>query len=242
MKKIIIGNWKMNLGLKASLVLARAIKNLKSKNEIGVCPSDLALAGVGQLLKGSQIKLGAQDCFWETAGAYTGQTSAKSLKEVGCAYVILGHSEQRALGESCRRVNLKIKAALAVGLTPIVCVGEDWAKHKAGKSRAFVSGQIKRALVGVKLKERQIIIAYEPIWAIGTGKAMKAEEAQAMHKFIKAEVKKYLGIKARLAILYGGSVSGLNARTYLVKADIDGLLVGGASLKAQEFKKIANIK
>lgn len=243
MKKLIVANWKNNLSLKDSLALAKNYAKVfkgKSANVVA-CPSALALGSVKKIL-GASVKLGAQDVGWQERGAHTGDIDVKTLVEAGCVYVILGHSEQRALGESCRRVNLKIKAALAVGLTPIVCVGEDWAKHKAGKSRAFVQGQIKRALVGIKSGEHQIIIAYEPIWAIGTGKAMLAEEAQAMHKFIKTEAKKALDPKTRLAVLYGGSVDGLNAKTYLAKPDIDGLLVGGASLKAQEFKKIANIK
>ncbi len=240
MKKLIIGNWKMNLGLKGSLALARALKGLKSKNEVGVCPSDFALAGVKAVLGKSQIKLGAQNCFWEASGAYTGQTSAASLKELGCAYVILGHSELRALGESCRRVNLKAKAALARGLTPVICVGEDWTKYKAGKSRAFVSGQIKRALAGLKLGGKQLVIAYEPLWAIGSGRPLQAEAADATQAFIKSEARKALKQpRAAVAVLYGGSVNAANAKNFLRQGNIDGLLIGGASLKAQEFKKIA---
>ncbi len=233
----------MNLGLKASLVLAKAVKGIKTNNEVGVCPSAFALAGVKQILSGSQVKLGAQNCFWEIAGAFTGEISAKSLKEIGCAFVILGHSEQRALGETCQRVNLKTKAVLAAGLTPVVCVGEDWAKYKSGKSRAFVQGQIKRALTGIKLNGKKLVIAYEPIWAIGSGKAMRAGEANQMQALIKAEAKKVLGQpKAEVLVLYGGSVEAKNAADFLRQDNIDGLLIGGASLKAQEFKKIANIK
>jgi len=233
----------MNLGLRASLTLARALKNLKSDNEVGVCPSDFALVGVGQILKGGRIKLGAQNVFWQDNGAYTGETSARSLKEIGCAYVILGHSEQRALGESCRRVNLKIKAVLAAGLTPVVCIGEDWVRYKSGKSRAFVSGQIKRALVGVKLNNKKLVIAYEPIWAIGSGKLMHSGEAGQMQVFVKQTAHQALkDLRAAIAVLYGGSVDAKNAKDYLRQAGTDGLLVGSASLRAEEFKKIAKIK
>lgn len=233
----------MNLGLKASLALAKAVKGIKSTNEIGVCPSDFALAGVKQILKDGQIKLGAQNCFWETAGAFTGETSAKSLKEIGCVYVILGHSEQRALGETCQKVNLKIRAVLAAGLIPVVCVGEDLAKYKAGKGRAFVAGQVKRALTGINLGKKKLVIAYEPIWAIGSGKAMQAREADSIQLFIKEEARKVLKqAKADLTVLYGGSVDAKNAKNFLSQNNIGGLLIGGTSLKAGDFKKIALYK
>lgn len=243
MKKLIIGNWKNNLGLKESFVLAKNYaKVLKgNKGTVVACPNAVALSGVKKIL-GASIKLGAQDVNWQERGAHTGEIDVKTLVEVGCSYVIIGHSERRAQGESCQQVNLKLQAILKQSkLIPIVCLGENWSQYQAKKSKAFVAGQIKRALVGVDCKERQIIIAYEPIWAIGTGKAMQASEAQAMHEFIKAEAKKALGAKARLSVLYGGSVSGLNAKAYLVMPDIDGLLVGGASLKIQDFKKIVKI-
>lgn len=243
MKKLIIANWKMNLGFKMSLSLAKAIKDLRTNNAVVVCPSAFALPAAKEILQGSQVKLGAQDCSGAANGAHTGQISAASLKEIGCAYVILGHSEQRAMGETCRQVNLKITAALRAGLTPIICVGETWPKHQAGQSQSFVGGQIRRALTGVKLGQQALIVAYEPLWAIGSGKSAKPEEAGKIQAFIKQAVRQALGRpQASVAVLYGGSVDAKNAAGFLKQAAIEGLLVGGASLRAQEFKKIANIK
>lgn len=244
MRKLIVANWKNNLSLKDSLALAKNYaKVFKGKSaNIVTCPSVLSLVSVKKIL-GSSVKLGAQDVGWQERGAHTGEVDAKTLTEAVVSYVIIGHSERRAQGESCRQVNLKLQAILKQkSLTPIICVGENWQQRQKKISQTFVSGQIKRALAGIKSGARQIIIAYEPIWAIGTGKAMSAKEAQIMHTFIKAEAKKVLGAKAKVAVLYGGSVSGLNAKNYLNEPDIDGLLVGGASLKVQEFKKIANIR
>lgn len=243
MKKFIVANWKMNLGLKASLGLAKAIKNLQSVNFLAVCPSAFALPSVKEVLRGSSIELGAQDCFWAAPGAYTSQISAASLKEIGCAYVILGHSERRAVGETCRQINLKIAAALRAGLTPIVCVGETWEKHRAGRGPSFVAGQIKRAFAGLRLGKQSLVVAYEPLWAIGSGKPAKPEEVSKMQFFIKQTVRRVLKqSQASVIVLYGGSVDAKNAASFLKQADIDGLLIGGASLKAREFKKIANIK
>lgn len=244
MKKLIIANWKNNLSLKDSLVLAKNYAKVfkGNKGSVVACPNAVALVGAKKIL-GAVVKLGAQDVSWEERGAHTGNIDVKTLVEAGCSYVIIGHSERRAQGESSAQVNLKLKAILKeTKLTPVICVGESWSQYQAKKSKAFVAGQIKQTLAGINLGARQIIIAYEPIWAIGTGKAMQADEAQIMHAFIKTEVKKVLGSGARLMVIYGGSVNGLNAHTYLKEADIDGLLVGGASLKIQEFKKIANIR
>ena len=233
----------MNLGLNDSLKLTWALKDLKSSHEVVLCPSEFALPLLAQILTKSAVKLGAQNVFWAERGAHTGETDAKSLKEIGCAYVILGHSERRALGESCRQVNSKIKAVLASGLTPVVCVGEAWDKYKAGKGKIFVAGQLKRALSGIKLADKKLIIAYEPIWAIGSGKPMMAKEADNMQLFIKQTAKRALKqARADIKVVYGGSVDAGNAKSFLQEDNIDGLLVGGASLKAPEFKKIANIK
>ena len=241
MKKIIIANWKNNLSLKESLVLAKSYAKVFSGQTVVACPSLLSLVSVKDIL-GQKVKLGAQDVGWQQRGAHTGEVDVKSLAEIACAYVLLGHSERRLAGESCRQVNLKLQAVLQEKkLTPVVCIGESQSDYQAKKGRTFVAGQIKRALAGLKNSQRQIVFAYEPIWAIGTGKAMPAKEAQAMHEFIKKEIKKNLGNKAPSLVLYGGSVNGKNAKDYLAQADIDGLLVGGASLKIQEFKKIANI-
>jgi len=241
--KLIIANWKNNFSLRDSLVLAKNYAKVfkGNKGSVVACPNAVALVGVKKIL-GSVVKLGAQDVGAQERGAHTGDIDVKTLVEAGCSYVIIGHSERRAQGESSAQINLKLKAILkATKLTPVICVGESWSQYQAKKSKAFVAGQIKQTLAGINLGTRQIIIAYEPIWAIGTGKAMQADEAQIMHAFVKAEAKKVLGSSARLIVIYGGSVNDLNARAYLLKSDIDGLLVGGASLKIQEFKKIANI-
>ena len=246
MTKLIVANWKMNLGLAESLKLAKSYAKLFKKpvNQLAVCPSFLALPIIKDILSERNIALGAQDSFWETKGAYTGEVSPLSLQELGCQYVILGHSERRQyLGESCRMINAKAKAALATGLTPIVCVGEDATRHSSGKSAAFVTGQIKRALVGLKLSPKQsLVIAYEPIWAIGTGTVIKWREAQLMHSLIKSLAVKLLGSSGQIKVIYGGSVDSDNAATLLNVPEIDGFLVGGASLSAENFHKIANIK
>lgn len=244
MKKLIIANWKNNLSFKDCLALAKNYAKVfrASSGAVVACPSAWALVSVKKIL-GAGVKLGAQDVGHQERGAHTGEIDAKSLAELGCSYVIIGHSERRAQGESSAQINLKLKAILKEPkLIPVICVGESWSQYQAKKSKAFVTEQIKQTLAGLSLGGRQIIIAYEPIWAIGTGKAMPASEAQIMHQFIKVEAKKVLGAKARLMVLYGGSVNGANAKTYLAEPDIDGLLVGGSSLKIQEFKKIANIR
>lgn len=243
-KKLIMANWKMNLGLKDSIALASAyqekFKNF-TKADIAVCPSEFALPGVMKALKKSAA-LGAQNVFWELKGAYTGEMSVITLEEIGCQYVIIGHSERRQyLSESCRLVNLKIKAVLQnTKLTPVVCVGENLAKRKANNHIAFVSGQIKRALAGVKFNEK-LVIAYEPIWAIGTGISATAADAQAMHAAIRSVlVRLYKDKGDIIRILYGGSVSPVNAKEFLKIPNVDGLLVGGASLKISDFGKIVN--
>ena len=174
MKKLIIGNWKMNLNFKASLVLAKNyLKLLKNnKQELVICPSEFALAEIKKIIKFSKIKLGAQNISAFERGAHTGSTDGQSLKELGCEFVIIGHSERREQGETSQQVNAKIKQALKNKLTPVVCVGESWEKYKAGHGRAWVANQIKQALAGVSLGQSRLIIAYEPIWAIGSGKPM----------------------------------------------------------------------
>ncbi|NCN25863.1 triose-phosphate isomerase [Candidatus Falkowbacteria bacterium CG10_big_fil_rev_8_21_14_0_10_37_14] len=249
MKKIIIGNWKMNLGLKASLKLAMEYKkNLKGTNSVVVAgPSEFALADVVNILKGSGVLLAAQNVFWQNEGAYTGEVSVKTLEEIGCRYVLIGHSERRQyLGESCRIVNQKIKAVLILTqkISPVLCVGESLSTKQAGKSKIFVSGQLQRALVNVKSFEAaRLVIAYEPIWAIGTGKTATEKDVLEMHGHIRVWLSKRFGVVAgKIPILYGGSVKATVAIELLATPDVDGLLVGGASLLASEMKKIANIK
>ena len=244
MTKLIVANWKANLNLRASLQLAKAYARAfqKSKHPVVACPSELALAGVKDILKKSPIKLGAQNVYSQPNGAYTGEVSAQTLKDLGCRYVIIGHSERRQyLEESDALINLKIKVALAVKLIPIVCVGENWAKRRAQQHQAFVKDQLQCAFKNIKTKQ-EIIIAYEPIWAIGTGKVIKPTDAQIMQQYIKQTAQAILGQQAKLKVLYGGSVTAQNATALLAVDSVDGLLIGGTSLQVVAMKKIANIK
>jgi triosephosphate isomerase len=246
MTKLIVANWKMNLNLQDSVKLATDYAKVfkKTTHSVVACPSFLALAPIAKLWSASKVVLGAQDAFWEAKGAYTGEVSAAQLHDLGCRYVILGHSERRQyLGESCRLINAKAKSALVASLTPIICVGENAVRRKAGNSITFVSGQVKRALAGLQLKAGQsLVIAYEPIWAIGTGQVIKPADAIAMHAAIRRLGLKILGPKANIKVIYGGSVDVSNASALLAQSEIDGFLVGGASLSAANFHKIANIK
>ena len=249
MQKLIIANWKMNLGLAESRALAAAYKEAFAgwtSTTVAACPSEFALTTVAKELKGSKVLLGAQNCFWESKGAYTGEAAAVSLEEIGCRYVLLGHSERRQyLYESCRQINLKLMNVLGASrLTAVVCVGEDAKVRKAKKHLAFVDGQLKRALAKVNLSENRLVIAYEPIWAIGTGVAATPADADEMHKAIRGRLIKLLGAEmgANVPILYGGSVNATNARDFLSLKEVGGLLVGGASLDAKNIKKIANFK
>ena len=239
MKKIIIANWKMNLSLKESLDLAKklALKSKNLKNEIAVCPDYLSLAPVAAILKKTEISLGAQDCAITDFGAYTGEVSPLNLKNLGLKYVILGHSERREhLHENSGIINNKIKAALNNKLIPVLCVGEKLIEKEAGHAREVIADQLRRALSKIVLKSNNFIIAYEPIWAIGTGKAILPNEAEEIHQFIKVQANKIL--KKSVAVIYGGSVNEKNAASFAAQKNIDGFLVGGASLKAAEFINI----
>ncbi|MEI6378686.1 MAG: triose-phosphate isomerase [Candidatus Falkowbacteria bacterium] len=249
MQKLIIANWKMNLGLAESRALAAEYKKQFAgwvNTQIVACPSEFALTTVAKELKGSKVSLGAQNCFWESKGAFTGETSATALQEIGCQYILLGHSERREyLGESCRQVNLKLKNVLsATRIMPVVCVGENAKVRKAGKHLAFVDGQLKRALTGIKWREARLVIAYEPIWAIGTGLVPSTQDAAEMHLAIRSRLIKLMGadLGRQVPILYGGSVSPANSTGFLKIVEVGGLLVGGASLEAAKFNKIANFK
>jgi len=244
--KTIIANWKMQLSLKESLELARqsAKKIRRGRNKVVICPDFSALPFVGPILKGSGLDLGAQDSAMASRGAYTGEVSPFNLKALGAKYVILGHSERREhLHESSVIVNLKIKAALQNGLIPVLCVGEKSEIRKNGETEEYLSQELMHSLKEVKIKKASdLIIAYEPIWAISTNKnarPMSASEAAAIHKFIKAKAAKIL--KKEVLVLYGGSVNAGNAREFLKSAAIDGLLVGGASLKIKDFSLICSL-
>jgi triosephosphate isomerase len=241
-KKIIAGNWKMNMNLHQSQKLVSELINGLGKNdkaEVIVCPPFTSLSEVSNLLKGTQIKLGAQNMYYEESGAYTGEISADMLKSVGCEYVILGHSERRVIfNESDELINKKILAALSKGLKPIFCVGELLEQRESGNTMQVVSRQVEKGLEGVTPAQmKNIIIAYEPVWAIGTGKTATPEQAQEVHFFIRELVAKKFSttVAENLIIQYGGSVKPDNSGELLSQKDIDGALVGGACLKADSF-------
>lgn len=238
-KPIIAGNWKMyKTGAEATaLVKALQAEIAGSAAEVVVCPPYTALAA----LAGSGLQLGAQNVHWEKEGAFTGEISAVMLKEHGVRYVIVGHSERRQyFGETDAGVNKRAKAALANGLRPIVCVGELLADREAGKTETVVAGQVRGSLAGFSKDDiLQTVIAYEPVWAIGTGKTASPAQAQEVHALIRRLLKELFGDAAeKVRIQYGGSVKPDNAKELLGQPDIDGALVGGASLKAADFAAI----
>lgn len=248
-KKIVIANWKMKLTLKESLRLAKKMKSKLNKfdnDRVVICPDFVSLVGVKDILGKSKIKLGAQDVFWEERGAYTGELSAETLAEAGCEYVIIGHSERREyLLENYEMIHKKTKAVLNIdGLTPIVCVGESGSERKSNKRDFVLVDQINQALGGIDISgNQQIIIAYEPIWAIGSGVAIEPQEAEYAHKIIRLALSDMFGATAvanNFRIIYGGSVNSKNVKGFVNLNDIDGLLVGTASLDAEEFLKVAS--
>jgi len=249
MKKIIVANWKMNpqKPKEAERIFNYLLKNLKTKAKalVVVCPPFLYIEKLLNIKKKSRskaVKLGAQNCFWEEKGAYTGEVSPNMLKAFGVEYVILGHSERRfILGENSQTISRKIKQAIKAGLTPILCIGEPREERKKGKAFQFLEKEIKSSLKGISLQEaKKVIIAYEPIWAIGTGNFCPADDALTVALFIKKVVSKKFGAKTAksLKVLYGGSIDANNAKSYLKQEAISGLLVGSSSLKPKEFLKI----
>jgi triosephosphate isomerase len=239
---LIAGNWKMNKNNNEAVDLARKIAlnaHGVEKVDMVICPPFTALAPVHDIIKESTVKLGAQNMYFEDKGAYTGEISADFLKSVGCQFVIIGHSERRKyFGETDQSVNKKIRKALAAGMTPIVCVGETLEEREKGETENIVKREVAGALEDQGEKD-SIVFAYEPIWAIGTGKTAKPEDANAIHSLIRNTTKDDFGMDAStLIILYGGSVKPANAEELLSQPDIDGSLVGGASLDAQNFTDI----
>lgn len=242
-KTVIAGNWKMNNDLKQSEKLIVDLKNLlqnaKPKCDVIVCPPFTSLSEASKLVSGSKIKLGAQNMHFEESGAYTGEVSALMLKSVGCEYVILGHSERRNIfGETDLVINKKIKKALSAGLKPIFCVGELLEERENGTTNDVIKRQVLKGLEGITADDmKNIIIAYEPVWAIGTGKTATPAQAQEVHEFIRdlIEIEYSLKIANDVTIQYGGSVKPDNAKELLSQKDIDGALVGGACLKADSF-------
>jgi triosephosphate isomerase len=245
-RKFIAGNWKMNLTRAECVALAKGIVERAATAggvELAVCPPACYLDAVSQVVKGSPVALGAQDVCAEAPGAFTGAIATGMLIDLGCKYVILGHSERRHIfGESNADVNRKVGAALKAGLVPIVCVGETLAEREAGKTSAVVSDQFLGSLAGISGAQiTGIVIAYEPVWAIGTGKVATPAQAEEVHAELRRVIEKqYNGqIAAQVRIQYGGSVKPDNAAELMQQPNIDGALVGGASLKADSFLGIA---
>ena len=245
-KKVIAGNWKMNMLPDEAIRFISELEPLveKTENEVVLCVPYTDLFYALLTAQNTNIKIGAQNMHWEETGAYTGEVSGKMLKAIGVEYVIIGHSERRQyFAETDETVNKKIKSAFKYGLKPIVCVGETLEQREEGKAKEIVTDQIEKDLAG--LTDEQVastIIAYEPIWAIGTGKTATSEDANNMIKTIREKIANIYGqnIADRVIIQYGGSVKSSNAKELFSMSDIDGGLVGGASLKVEEFSKIVN--
>ena len=245
-RKVIAGNWKMNMlpneAIKMIEELAPEVKDTQSEVILCVPFTDLFYALL--TAQGTNIKIGAQNMHWEENGAYTGEISAQMLKSIGVEYVIIGHSERRQyFNETDETVNKKVKSAFEAGLKPIVCVGETLEERENGKAIELVTAQVRKALEGlVEEQVKNTIIAYEPIWAIGTGKTATSEDANNMIKEIRQEIANIYGqiVADGVIIQYGGSVKSSNSKELFETSDIDGALVGGASLKAEEFAKIVN--
>ncbi|MBL7058173.1 triose-phosphate isomerase [Patescibacteria group bacterium] len=244
----IIGNWKLNLGNQESIDLATDLVQCLKKNkdiDIVVCPDFVSLKEVSNILNDTNISIGAQDVFWETRGAYTGEISIETLKEIGCKYVLIGHSERREhLQESYEMIHKKVyNVVKAGGIIPVVCIGETSDDRKRGKQNFILSTQLEMALGGIKFTDfNEVIIAYEPIWAIGTGEVMDIEEVQYTFKMVKLALKEMFGAisNKKLKVLYGGSVSPDNVGQFSGQVNVDGLLVGGASFRSESFVQIIN--
>jgi triosephosphate isomerase len=236
MEPIIAGNWKMNMDPAESRnfvqELMKAVGDIKNRIVI-LIPPFTSLASVCELTRNTRFKLGAQNMHWERSGAYTGEISGLFLKSLGCEYVVLGHSERRhVMGESDQLINKKLKVALEIGLIPIFCAGETEQEREAGATEEVIQRQIDVGLRGMENEAHKIIFAYEPVWAIGTGKTATPEQAVEVHKYIRSMLKK------PSTILYGGSVKPDNIDTLMKEEEIQGVLVGGASLKAESFARI----
>lgn len=251
-RPLVAGNWKMNLDLASARELVAAVAGRIGTDEsveVAVCPTFVYLFPMAKAVAGTPVRLGAQDAFFEASGAFTGEVSVAMIRETGCSYCILGHSERRhsigparseggVFGEDDAFINRKVRAVLAGGLTPILCVGETAAQREAGRTESVLERQIEGGLHGIDGNDAQgIVIAYEPVWAIGTGQNATAEQAQTAHAFIRGVLGRRCGEETarRVRILYGGSVKAANALELMSGRDVDGALVGGASLKGDEF-------
>ena len=249
-KPLAAGNWKMNLDLARSVALVHGVQSglaqagIGERVEIAVCPPAVYVHPVAEALKGSGIRVGAQDLYFESGGAFTGEVSAEMLKDVGGDYVIIGHSERRhTIGhhEDDRMINLKVHAARRAGVVPILCVGETLAEREAEKTLEVLTFQITADLVGFSPSGAgDLVIAYEPVWAIGTGRVATPVQAQEAHAHLRSELRRLCGpVADEIRILYGGSMKPDNAAELMRQTDVDGGLIGGASLKADSFVGIA---
>ena len=245
-KPIIAGNWKMNMTpSQAKELVTELIPLVKDAAcDVVVCPPYVDIALVAELVKGTNIQVGAQNIHWAEKGAFTGEISAAMLKEAGAAYAIIGHSERRQyFGETDETVNSRTKAALAAGIVPIICVGESLAQREHGETDAVVSGQVKADLEGIPGEAvAGLVIAYEPIWAIGTGKTATDEQANETIGLIRKTIASLYGqaVADQVRIQYGGSMNPKNVKGLMAQAQIDGGLIGGASLKAPDFAQVVN--
>jgi triosephosphate isomerase len=242
-RPLLAGNWKMNLTVAQSVDLAKLVAGgaNTASGEVAVFVPFTAISVVAETLKGSPVRLGAQDCYWEASGAFTGEVSVGQLADAGCQMVLIGHSERRKLfGETDDHVNKKLGAVLKGGLTPVVCIGESLEERESQKTWRVLETQIAGGLKGFAPSDlAKLVVAYEPVWAIGTGKTATPAQAQEAHAFIRQQLKKLHGegFAAGCRILYGGSVTAENVDGLMAQADVDGALVGGASLK-KDFLRI----
>lgn len=245
---IIAGNWKMHKTVDEAVELVKSLLaglGDTGEREVLICPAFTVLHPLRPLLVGTTLQLGAQDLFYETQGAYTGAIAPGMLADVGCSYVIVGHSERRQFfGDSDEVVNRKVHAALTQGLKPIMCVGESKPQRDGGEAEQIVTAQVRAGLANVSAEQiASVVIAYEPIWAIGTGDTATAADAQAMHAAIRATLAELYGVESQVVrIQYGGSVKPDNVDELMAQPDIDGALVGGASLKADSFLRIVHFQ
>ncbi len=240
---LIAGNWKMYKTVGEAIALVEALRDapLPIDVEVAVCPPFTALREVGRILEGSLIALGAQNMHWEAQGAFTGEVSPVMLADLRCTYVIIGHSERRQhFGETDERVSRKVRAAFAHGLIPIMCVGERLEEREAGQAEAVVTRQMEAGIEGLQADQiRRLVVAYEPVWAIGTGRSASGEEANRVIGLIRGVLsERFGGAASEMRILYGGSVTPDNAAEFARQSEIDGALVGGASLDAAKFLRI----
>jgi len=245
MKKLVVGNWKMH-GSRASNaelvqgLLAADLSNTAPRADVAVCPPVVFLGDVAAALQGSAIAVGVQDVSVQVQGAFTGEVAGPMVREFGATYAIVGHSERRSYhAESDQLVADKAKAALSHGLVPIVCVGETLAERESGQTEAIVGRQLDAVIATLGADVAKVVVAYEPVWAIGTGKTASPEQAQAVHAFLRARLTAAQPGAAKVPLLYGGSVKPDNAGVLFAQADIDGGLIGGAALKAADFAAIA---